>query len=294
MISSLAAMATALVTGGAGFIGAAVVRALGAAGHRVSIAGMGWRTDPLTPERIAALAPELDLVVHCAGGSSVGASLQDPYADFAKSVEPFACLLHHLRSRAGVRVVLLSSAAVYGNAVEVPTPETAPVSPISPYGIHKQICEQLCMSYGRTFGVASVIVRLFSIYGPGLRKQLLWDACRKARAGDLVFAGSGDEHRDWLHVDDAASLILAATPQASPEAPIFNGGTGVGARVRDVVESICRELGVDAPRFSGTARPGDPSRYIADITRASALGWSPQFDLARGLSEYVAWFREQE
>jgi UDP-glucose 4-epimerase len=286
-------MSRALVTGGAGFLGAAVVRALQAAGAAVDVLGTSSRDDAITPARLAALAPP-DLVVHCAGGSSVGASLADPAGDFAKTVPPFAAVLEDVRVRApGARVVLLSSAAVYGDAAQVPTPETAAAAPLSPYGVHKLMCEQLCSSYGRSFGVASTVVRLFSVYGPGLRKQLLWDACGKARAGELVFAGTGDEQRDWLHVSDAAALIVAAGARATPEVPIVNGASGAGIAVREVVGQICRELGAAPPQFSGAVRRGDPTRYVADISRARALGWSPRVELARGISEFVAWFAEQ-
>jgi UDP-glucose 4-epimerase len=282
----------ALVTGGAGFIGSAIVRALRAAGHEVDVAGTSSQTDPLTA-RIAALDP-VDLIVHCAGGSSVRTSVEDPAADFAKTVPPFEALLERVRhAMPAARVVLLSSAAVYGNAAHVPTPESTTLAPVSPYGEHKQRCEQLCATYGRDFGVASTVVRLFSVYGAGLRKQLLWDACRKARAGDVTFAGTGDEERDWLHVDDAAALVLAATPHATALAPVLNGGSGVGVRVREVVGQICAALGAPAPQFTGSARAGDPSRYVADISRARALGWSPRIPLERGISEYVEWFKRQ-
>lgn len=149
------------------------------------------------------------------------------------------------------------------------------------------------MSYGRSFGIASVVVRLFSVYGPGLRKQLLWDACTKARTGEPTFGGTGDEERDWLHIDDAVSLILAAAEHATSDVPIINGGSGRGVRVSDVVGGICRELGAPLPRFSGEARPGDPVRYIANIDKARSIGWTPKIDLARGIAQYVAWFREQ-
>ncbi len=285
-------MTIAVVTGGAGFLGAATVRALERAGHDVHVAGASATTDPLTPARIAALG-RFDLLVHCAGGSSVGASVQDPDGELAKTVPPFRVLLEHVRDRSpGARVVLLSSAAVYGNAAEVPIPETARIAPISPYGEHKRLCEELCIEHGRAHGTASTVLRLFSVYGPGLRKQLLWDACRKARAGDLAFGGSGLEERDWLHVDDAAALVVAAAAHASADAPVVNGGSGHGARVCDVVVQICRELGAGDPRFTGEGRAGDPSRYIADITRARALGWTPTIALADGISQYVAWFRE--
>lgn len=284
---------TAVVTGGAGFLGGAIVRALEAAGVDVHVAGTSTRDDALTPARIAALPP-FELVVHCAGGSSVGASLADPHGDFTKTVPPFAALLEHVRTRSpAARVVLLSSAAVYGNAEHVPTPESCRIAPVSPYGVHKRMCEELCVSYGASYGIASMVVRLFSVYGPGLQKQLIWDACLKATSGDRAFGGTGDEERDWLHVDDAARLVVMAAREASPEVPVINGASGRGVRVRDVVGQIFRELDAGTPAFSGAVRAGDPTRYIADITRARALGWEPRIEIARGISQVVAWFREQ-
>ncbi len=283
----------ALVTGGAGFIGSAVARALRDAGHQVGIAGTSSQSDSLTADRIAAIEP-VDLIVHCAGGSSVRASLEDPEADYAKTVPPLELLLAHLRARMpNARLVLLSSAAVYGNAEQVPTTESCRLAPVSPYGVNKQRSEELCAAYSRDHGIATAVVRLFSVYGPGLRKQLLWDACRKARAGDVTFGGTGDEERDWLHVDDAAALVLRVAAQASARAPIFNGGSGLGIRVRDVVGQVCRELDAPTPHFTGVARAGDPSRYVADISHARSLGWSPQIEITRGISQYVAWFRQQ-
>jgi UDP-glucose 4-epimerase len=284
-------MALVLVTGGAGFVGAAVVAELERAGDHVSIIGRGVATDALNADRIStALTPRPDLVIHCAGGSSVAASVEHPEYERAKTVEPFAALLECIRERAPrARVVLVSSAAVYGTSRIVPTPETAPIEPVSPYGEHKRTCEVVCEAHARA-GHPAAIVRLFSIYGPGLRKQLLWDACHKALAGKATFAGTGDEQRDWLHVTDAAALITRVAGHASSELPVVNGGAGVGVRVRDVVTQIGHELGA-TPIFTGERRQGDPERYIADISRARALGWSPRVELGRGIADYVAWFR---
>lgn len=285
-------MKRALITGGAGFLGSAIVRAIRGAGYATRSIG-NTRDDLLTAERIAALDLDCELIVHCAGGNSVGASLADPLGDFDRTVPPLAALLEQVRRRGrSVRIVLLSSAAVYGNAAQVPTQETAPVAPISPYGFHKRMCEELLASYGRNYGVRSAVVRLFSVYGPNLRKQLMWDACNKVLAGDLTFAGTGDEVRDWLHVEDAATLVTAVGVHASHEVPVYNGATGVGVSVREVVAQICEELGAGEPKFSQAARPGDPHRYIADVTRARGLGWAPTIDIRAGISQYVKWFRE--
>jgi UDP-glucose 4-epimerase len=272
----------AMVTGAAGFIGRAVARAL-AGEFEVIAAGRG--TDRPELARLD-LPPELSLVVHCAGPSSVGRSMAAPFEDFTQTVPPFAALLEKLRTRPA-RLVLLSSGAVYGAADRLPTDEEAPPRPVSPYGVHKRICEELCASWGPSYAV----VRLFSVYGPGMKKQLLWDACGKALRGDRRFMGTGDESRDWLHIDDAVALILAAA--RARETLIVNGGSGVGTSVRDVVTAVFSLLKAGAPEFCGGGRPGDPARYLADIGRARSLGWQPRIAVADGIAQYVQWFREQ-
>jgi UDP-glucose 4-epimerase len=277
-------MATVLVTGGSGFIGTAVVAELTREGRHVEIAGTG-SADPLNGDRLAtAITAETELIVHCAGSSSVGATVEDPAREHAKTVGSFRAVLAHARD---ARVVFISSAAVYGEIKIVPTPEHGvEPRPVSPYGKDKLECEELLRASGR----AGVIVRLFSVYGEGLRKQLLWDACQKAKAATATFGGTGDEERDWLHVSDAAALIALAARHASKDVPVINGGTGRGTRVRTIVEHVAHAFGVQ-PVFTGHARAGDPSRYIAEITRARSLGWVPKIELEAGIARYIEWFR---
>ncbi|HEX4458592.1 MAG TPA: SDR family oxidoreductase [Polyangia bacterium] len=286
----------ALVTGAGGFIGAHVQRGLTRAGWQAVACGRGTALPQISADALAG-RPELaglQLVVHCAGGSSVAKSVTAPLDDFTDSVPPLAHVFEHVRRHApAAKVVLLSSAAVYGDARTFPIAESSPLQPISPYGCHKLMCEQLCASYGRNYGVSSAILRLFSVYGPGLRKQLLWDACRKALRGERRFAGSGHEVRDWLHIDDAVALVLATVAVAAPDVPVLNGGTGVATSVAAVVGQLFAAIdNGGAPEFVGGGRVGDPARYIADIGKARALGWSPSVSIADGVAEYVRWFRE--
>lgn len=282
-----------VVTGAAGFIGRRLAERLTTAGASVGRVGRGCELATVDDESLRA-AGDAELYVHCAGGASVGGSIADPVGDFQDNVPPLVVLLDFVRrERPSAAVVFVSTAAVYGAAPTLPIREDAPTHPVSPYGLHKLLAEQLCSFHGATYGLRIAVVRLFSVYGPGLRKQLLWDAANKARAGDLVFAGTGDELRDWVHIDDACALLLAAARGASPSVPVINGGTGRGVAVRDVVALLCRELAVAVPaRFSGVARPGDPRGYVADPARALALGWKPERSLGEGVAEYARWFRE--
>jgi len=201
--------------------------------------------------------------------------------------------MEYVRCRAPhARVVYPSSASVYGVVQELPIREDAACVPISPYGAHKWMAEQLVGYYCKHYAISAAIVRLFSVYGCGLRKQLLWDGCRKLGAGDPVFMGTGREVRDWLHVDDAANLLKFASQHATPSCPIVNGGTGEGVSVRDVLAHLagCLLGDVGLPSFSDALRSGDPTNFIADPTRAMSWGWAPSAHWQVRVSEYAAWW----
>ena len=301
---------TVLVTGALGFIGRHVSRHLRSKGNRVVGIGHGqvtkseaveaglhrWHSGDVSRQSLDYIGEPVDLVVHCAGSSLVGDSFNDPDAEFQKSVGAAQEILEFAnRQTAKPRIVVLSSAAVYGVVTQLPIRETTALKPISPYGKSKLAIERCCEEYSRDHSLQIAIVRLFSVYGPGLRKQLFWDACRKFAKGDGHFGGTGDEVRDWLHVKDAVRLIETAATQASASVPIINGGTGRSIKVRDALIEVRRFWPTAAPQitFSGQARPGDPPGYEADIARARALEWSPTHSFIDGIGEYVLWARSQ-
>ena len=281
-------MSSFVVTGADGFLGSHLCRMLAASG---SVTAIGRRE--LTGARLDSIAAPT-AVFHCAGGSSVARSLADPARDFDDTAGTLVRVLETMRTRwPGAALVYPSSAAVYGAQKEVPISEGALSNPVSPYGWHKRIAEELCRSYGVSFGTRSVVVRFFSVYGPGQKKLLLWDACRKASDGDDEFAGTGVETRDWLHVSDACALLIAAADEADPSAPVFNGGSGTGTSVRNAVTMVYAALGIDrSPKFAGAARSGDPAHYVADLRRTNTLAWEPRVELTAGIVEYAKWFRE--
>jgi UDP-glucose 4-epimerase len=297
-----------LVTGAHGFIGRHVARAYARAGWRVAGLGLGawttdeWRSWGLTEWHEAEIGRDLlrgirevpGVVVHCAGGASVAFSVAHPDEDRRLTVETTRRVLEAAGGRAGApRVVFVSSGAVYGGH-DGRAAEDTPVDPQSPYARHKLEAEELCVERGGTAGVEGVRVRLFSVHGPGLRKQLLWDACSKLTRGEWSFAGTGREVRDWLYVDDAAALVVEAGSHASVTWPIVNGGTGVGVTVREVLEELGRAWdGRAGPAFTGVARAGDPVGLVADCALARSWGWSPCVDWREGVRRYVEWFRAE-
>jgi UDP-glucose 4-epimerase len=298
----------ALVTGAYGFVGRHVARALANQGFEVIAIGHGtwaeeewrdwgisrWYAADVTIETLFRYAAKPDKIFHCAGSGSVGHSISNPYQDYQRTVETSHAILEYMRTVGHpCSLVLPSSAAVYGIASKQPISSDCELLPVSPYGVHKKIAEDLCRLYGRHFGIRYAVVRLFSIYGLGLRKQLLWDACARLSQGDATFSGTGAETRDLLHVDDAAALLIVAAEHASHDFSAANGGTGEATAIRDIVNTIAEELpGSPRPQFSGMARPGDPQHYQADVTEAREWGWQPQHAWQDGVRSYARWFQD--
>ena len=301
-------MRTLLVTGASGFIGRHVCRVAALRGDRVIGVGLGewpdetwrdwglsdWHELEVTVANLVASSPTPDVVVHCAGGASVPYSLEHPAEDFQSTVITTLEVLEYLRTVAPeAALVYPSSGAVYGRAAAVPIREESGLAPISPYGFHKKITEDLCRSYGQSFGIRTAIVRIFSAYGTELRKQLLWDACRKADLGDGHFAGSGRETRDWVHVEDVARLLLMAADHADPSAVTVNCATGQDVAVESILAMLFDALGTSLrPEFTGSSRSGDPERVAGDSSRAREWGWAPQRSWQDGVREYAHWYRE--
>lgn len=303
---------TVIVLGAAGFVGRHTARALAIEGCRVLGLGHGrwaeseWRQWGLdnwlaadigveSLDQIAAHA-QPSCIIHCGGSGAVSFSYANPLRDFERATQSTIQVLEWIRLRApqACRFVLVSSAAVYGDQGDTDPTENAVRAPISPYGVHKLVAETICESYSRFFDVSSSIVRLFSVYGEGLRKQLLWDALNKFRTGQRQFFGTGNELRDWVHVQDAAHLLALAglAPQSSFE--VYNGGFE-HAPTRHVLSQLATAYGIDPDLiFNGETLKGNPRRLTANCGHTMRLlNWSPEVRLDEGLARYVEWFKAQ-
>lgn len=307
-------MANIWITGARGFVGRHLARRMHAAGHRVSGLGHGswpeadagawgvssWLNGEISAanlDQLARASGKPDIVYHLAGGSSVGLSLIAPQEDFRRTAVSTSDLLEWLRKEAAeCRLVAISSAAVYGDGHHGPIREDVAATPYSPYGFHKYAMEQICRSYAQSYHTPVAIVRLFSVYGPWLTKQLLWDLCVRLQMqpAELVLGGSGGELRDWTDVRDVARLLEQAAETASPDVTLLNAGRGQGLAVRDVVSLIVDAWGGPSPtiRFSGQNRPGDPVSLVADTSRLNMLDFDWQILPEIGMVDYVRWFQQ--
>jgi UDP-glucose 4-epimerase len=306
-------MAQIWITGARGFIGRHLACWLHRQGH--TVVGIGYGPWPPAEARAWGVERWLnggvhaghlqqllhgghapDYIFHLAGGSSVGASIANPYQDFTRTVATTAELLEWMRQAAcHARLVSVSSAAVYGAGLTGPIREERTLLPFSPYGYHKLMMENLCLSYATNYGLSITLVRLFSVYGSWLKKQLLWDLCSSLAAGtrQLVLGGTGEELRDWTEIRDvvrALAFAMGLAANAGPM-PIFNVGSGHATSVGTIAAMVLESWPAPARvAFSGKARPGNPCSLVADNWFLRQQGFRWNIPVERGVRDYVEWY----
>jgi UDP-glucose 4-epimerase len=299
-----------LVTGAGGFLGSHICNYFGRHGHSILAVDkfspvsttadlypnlLNFSVISLPDKTFASLIEEFQptLLIHCAGTASVPYSMQEPYDDFQQSAGVTVFILEILRRHMpSCHFIFLSSAAVYGNPKKLPISENSPCQPISPYGYHKYMCEMLCQEYESIFGIKSSVLRIFSAYGERLRKQVIFDLCRKftdPSSNTVEVYGTGNETRDFIHALDIAQATDCI--QNAKASGVFNVASGTQTLISEVAELI--KIHMNSKKeiiYSGASRPGDPLYWQADISRLSSLGFQPKIPLTEGAYNYCQWF----
>lgn len=311
----------AVVTGGAGFIGSHLVRALLGRGWEVSVvddfslgleenlAGLvsagalqtsrGSVCDPALARRLTAGA---DAVFHLAAMPSVPRSIEQPELSHAINLDATLTWLTAARDAGVGRFVFASSSAIYGDQEAPSKSEDLPVRPLSPYALQKYGAERYCQLYAWLYGLPTVALRYFNVFGPRQRFDSPYSGAI-ARFGAAILRGEpptvlgdGLQSRDFTYVDNAvaANLLAASAPAEAVSGRVFNVGGGQGVTLLEVIDELKRRTGVDVGVHFGPPRPGDVRHSLASLVHArERLGYEPLVSWRDGLGRTLDWLRSQ-
>jgi UDP-glucose 4-epimerase len=303
-------MSKVLVTGGAGFIGSNLVRALLDAGHDVRVldnfsTGNRENLDGVDAEivegelrsyeRVHNAVRGVEVVYHLGALGSVPRSVQDPLTSSAVNVEGTLNVLLAARDEGIRRVVFSSSASVYGSSRTMPTTEDSLPDPVSPYGVAKLAAERYCVSFSRVYErFETVVLRYFNVFGPRQSPFSQYAAAvplfiTKIAAGeDIDVFGDGEQSRDFTFVGNVIDATIRAGDAEGASGEIFNVAAGSPASVNHVAETIGAILGKPVGRRSLPARAGDLRDSWADLSKSErVLGYRPQTGLEEGLRRTI-------
>lgn len=298
-----------VVLGGGGFLGTNLclhlrgrVARLRAFGRRQSfpeaLRGIDWIHGDLADAIAVAYAIEgADVVFHLASESTPSSANVDKVGDLSRNVGGSIALLEACRA-AGVRRIVFASSGgtIYGIPAQIPTPETAPLQPITAYGIAKLAIEKYLHLFEYLYGLEYRVLRIANPYGPfqlALKNQGVIAAfLRRALANQTIeIWGDGATIRDYVFVEDVMEAFAAAATH-SGSARIFNIGSGLGLSLEDIVSAIGALLGTPLQVRRSTGRPVDVPVSVLDIRlAASELGWQPRTPFETGLARTVDWLR---
>lgn len=236
-----------------------------------------------------------DGIFHLAGTASVPQSVAEPYRDFENNLGLAMHLLELIRTRRpDTPVIFASSAAVYGNPVQLPTTELAATNPISPYGATRLAIESYAAVYSRQYQMPVASLRLFSVYGPRQRQLVVYDLIARLSANptELTLLGTGTETRDLVHAKDVARAAITVLDRGALKGEPYNVAMGEPCTIRELAALIAEVMQV-SPHLTvtGQGRSGDPINWGADISRIRELGFVPAVGLREGIADTVEWYR---
>lgn len=255
------------------------------------------RGDVLDPRALSRACKEADSIFHLAANPSVPKSAELPLWDFEQNAVTTLRVLEEARKNDSA-VVFASSSTVYGEAA-LPTPEDHPLMPISNYGSSKVTGETYCGSYSSLYGLETVSSRYYNIYGPRTRKGVMFDFFKKLQADSskLEVLGTGNQEKDYVHIDDALDGTLLAVAKGAMRGERYNVGLGESYTVKQLVAKILRMLELEGRTKvfykGGLSWPGDVQRTRPDISKIKKLGFSPKIGIAEGLRMAMGWYEKE-
>ena len=245
----------------------------------------------ITHKNLVNLNFKPNVIIHCAGSGSVTKSIQNPKIDYEKNVNTTKELIKFISELTKKpKVIMFSTAAVYGNSCEKNKKQ---LKPISPYGRNKLKSENILLKKSKKFRFELMILRFYSIYGVGLKKQLIWDVCEKINNKINDFYGSGNEMRSWINIKDVNRLIQFLIKKGSISNQILDISGNNVVKNKFLVKKLFKLLNINkVPYFNKKNKRGDPIDQIFNNSILKNLGWKPKINLSNGLKEYVQWYKK--
>ena len=235
-------------------------------------------------------------IFHLASTSYVPPSVEYPIEDLRNNAEVTLNILEAIRSTASnIPLIYFSSAAVYGNPKKLPITEDDPADPISPYGVSKLAAERYVFVYTQIHHIKAASLRLFSVYGPYQKKQVIFDLIDKLHKdpNKLFVYGDGSEIRDFVYVEDVVNASLLVLEKGELKGEVYNVASGEPISIRNLAETIVKIIGLQPSIvFSGQVRPGDPLRWEADITKIKETGYKLFINIEEGLRKTISWYSQ--
>ena len=238
-----------------------------------------------------------EVCINCSGAANVPFSLEKPFNDFRLNTLNVIKMLEAIRiTSPQCKFITMSSAAIYGNPESLPIQETAKTAPVSPYGYHKTMTEMICNEYFRFWGVKTCCLRIFSAYGPRLKKQLFWDMYNKFTTQDsITLWGTGDETRDFIYISDLINIVNLAIKYSSFNGEVVNVANGKQITIKEVALTFTKALNTQKRIvFNNSVRPGDPLYWEADISTIKSWGYKQKINLEEGVNNYISWLKEKK
>lgn len=240
-------------------------------------------------------ANNFDVCINCSGAANVSASLKNPYFDYSLNTVNVFKILDSIKSFNPLcKFINISSAAVYGNPIELPIKETHPLNPISPYGMHKKASEEICREFYEFYGIKTCSIRVFSAFGERLRKQIFWDLYKKtSKSEKLELFGTGNESRDFIYIFDLIHQIELIVQFSDFKGESINSANGKQILIKDIVKEFTHQLNWKGEiYFTNQERGGDPVNWQADISKISSFGYTQSYSIEQGIKNYISWARE--
>jgi UDP-glucose 4-epimerase len=240
---------------------------------------------------------QFDVCINASGNGSVPISINKPVFDFELNVTNTLKILDAIRVyNPDCKFINMSSAAVYGNPGELPVKESVALRPLSPYGWHKLYAENICKEYYYLYNIQTINLRLFSVYGENLRKQLFWDTYQKSLRSNVVeLFGSGNETRDFIYVEDLMHAIECIIYKGLFNGEAINVGSGIETTIKTAASIFLGEISPEIKlTFNMLVKPGDPIHWKADIKQIESFGFKCRIPIETGLKKVVTWLKEMK